>query len=520
MVNYAALPNNTASAWWRDAGLRKNVLHIVTLYTAVYSLGYDGSLLNGLQALPAWQSDFGSPKGTTLGLIAASLYLPKIPVLPLLSWFVDRYGRKPNLMLGAVLLFAGSFLGAFCNNVAGLVGSRIMLGVGTVAAHMSATALVAEIAHPRIRPYASSYLLTTFYIGSIFASWLTFAMVYWTGTPSWSWRLPNLVQGFGPMLLVAGGYFVPESPRWLMKKGREEEAHRILARYHSNGVMEDPLVLLEVREIKAGIQLDDIGQNSSWRAFFATPANRMRLFVVILVGSCTQLAGNGVVQYYLVPVLKTVGIVRPEQTAGINGGLAVWNFLCALTGAGMVERFGRRSLFLFALCGMLASFILITGLSGGYAGTGVQSVGISMVPFIFVFMGFYSSAFTPVPLLYMPEIVPLALRAKAIAVFGIAQAVSQAFNQFVNPVALAAIAWKFYFVYVAVLIAYLAAFFFFIRETKGLTVEEAAVVYESGENKEKMLEQERALAEQLARTVAGDDMIADSKSLDEKVERV
>lgn len=317
--------------------------------------------------------------------------------------------------------------------------------------------------------------------------------------------------------------------------------------------MEDPLVLLEVREIKAGIQLDDIGQNSSWRAFFATPANRMRLFVVILVGSCTQLAGNGVVQYYLVPVLKvrfnidhaayfanadcqTVGIVRPEQTAGINGGLAVWNFLCALTGAGMVERFGRRSLFLFALCGMLASFILITGLSGGYAGTGVQSVGISMVPFIFVFMGFYSSAFTPVPLLYMPEIVPLALRAKAIAVFGIAQAVSQAFNQLyvfcyncliwitlmssVNPVALAAIAWKFYFVYVAVLIAYLAAFFFFIRETKGLTVEEAAVVYESGENKEKMLEQERALAEQLARTVAGDDMIADSKSLDEKVERV
>lgn len=95
----------------------------------------------------------------------------------------------------------------------------------------------------------------------------------------------------------------------------------------------------------------------------------------------------------------------------------------------MVERFGRRALFLFSLSGMLCSFILITGLSGGYAGTQVQSVGVAMVPFIFVFMGFYSCALTPVPLLYMPEIVPLALRAKAIAVFGIAQAVSQAFNQ-------------------------------------------------------------------------------------------
>lgn len=73
-------------------------MHIVTLYTAVYSLGYDGSLLNGLQALPAWQSDFDKPAGTTLGLIAASLYLPKIPVLPVLSYIADRYGRKPNLV--------------------------------------------------------------------------------------------------------------------------------------------------------------------------------------------------------------------------------------------------------------------------------------------------------------------------------------------------------------------------------------------------------------------------------------
>lgn len=65
---------------------------------AVYSLGYDGSLLNGLQALPSWQNDFGRPTGTTLGLIAASLYLPKIPVLPILSWIVDRWGRKPCLV--------------------------------------------------------------------------------------------------------------------------------------------------------------------------------------------------------------------------------------------------------------------------------------------------------------------------------------------------------------------------------------------------------------------------------------
>lgn len=193
--------------------------------------------------------------------------------------------------------------------------------------------------------------------------------------------------------------------------------------------MQDPLVLLELREIKAGIQVDELSQTSSWVSFVRTPANRRRFFIIILIGSCTQLAGNGVVQYYLVPILKTVGITQPAQTAGINGALSIWNWICSLLGASMVEKFGRRSLFLFSISGMLASFILITGLSGGYAATAQSAIGISMVPFIFVFSGFYSSALTPVPLLYMPEIVPLALRAKAIAVFGIAQSVSQAFNQ-------------------------------------------------------------------------------------------
>lgn len=74
-VNFASLPNNTAASWWRDPGMRKGMIHIFILYTAVYSLGYDGSLLNGLQALPAWQSNFDRPKGVQLGLIAATYYL-------------------------------------------------------------------------------------------------------------------------------------------------------------------------------------------------------------------------------------------------------------------------------------------------------------------------------------------------------------------------------------------------------------------------------------------------------------
>jgi hypothetical protein len=74
-VNFADLPNNTASSWWRDRGMRLGMIHIMILYLAVFSLGYDGSLLNGLQALPSWQTNFGQPRGIQLGLIAATYYL-------------------------------------------------------------------------------------------------------------------------------------------------------------------------------------------------------------------------------------------------------------------------------------------------------------------------------------------------------------------------------------------------------------------------------------------------------------
>lgn len=63
--------------------MRKGMIHIFILYAAVYSLGYDGSLLNGLQALPAWQTNFDRPKGVQLGLIAATYYLSVTLMLPL-----------------------------------------------------------------------------------------------------------------------------------------------------------------------------------------------------------------------------------------------------------------------------------------------------------------------------------------------------------------------------------------------------------------------------------------------------
>jgi nitrate/nitrite transporter NarK len=104
---------------------------------------------------------------------------------------------------------------------------------------------------------------------------------------------------------------------------------------------------------------------------------------------CSTGVGNSVISYYLAPVLELVGITDYSQISGINGGLAVWNLFLAYGGSLNAERAGRRRLFLISTVGMLASYIVITGLSGSFAQSQSHSVGIAVVPFLFIFYGFY-----------------------------------------------------------------------------------------------------------------------------------
>jgi hypothetical protein len=123
-------------------------------------------------------------------------------------------------------------------------------------------------------------------------------MINWNS--SWAWRLPTLVQAFGTGsigLYIACG-FMAESPRWLVSKGREEEALQNIARMHANGDTDDELVQYEMIEIRHGLEVDKRAA-SGYTAFFKTPGNRKRLFVLMVIAASGQLNGAGLVSYYI-----------------------------------------------------------------------------------------------------------------------------------------------------------------------------------------------------------------------------
>ena len=112
---------------------------------------------------------------------------------------------------------------------------------------------------------------------------------------SWSWRIPSACQAIPSVLQVFLIPFAPESPRWLIAKGRDAEALRILAYYHANGNAEDPLVQFEFQEIKAAIAAEQLQKQTGWLTLFRTPGNRRRLRIIVAIAFFSQWSGNGLV---------------------------------------------------------------------------------------------------------------------------------------------------------------------------------------------------------------------------------
>ncbi|KAL5519868.1 hypothetical protein ACEPAG_1528 [Sanghuangporus baumii] len=443
------------------------------------SNGFDGIMMNGLQSLRQWEEDFDHPTGSMLGLLNAIQNIGTLGASPFAPYLSDGIGRKPSVLLGAAILWTATILQTFSASSIHFP-SRFMVGFGTTIAANAAPMLISEIAYPPHRATLTSLYNCMWYSGSITAAWTTFGCVKLQS--SWAWRLPSLVQGIPSAAQVLLLWFAPESPRWLVCKGRETQALKTLAYYHADSNDQDPLVEYELEEIKYAITAGEnaADKNVGWSSFIQTPGNRGRIRIFVALAIFSQWSGNGLVSYYLSEIFTTIGITDPTMQLLINGLLQIWNLLISIGAAFLVDKLGRRFLFIVSCAGMLAFFTMQTVCSATFAETGSQSAAYAVIISIFLFYAAYDLAFTPLIVSYTIEILPFSIRAKGMTIFSFVMTISLIFNQYLTS---SSLGWKYYIVYCAWLAFEFVYCILFIVKTKGMTLEETAALFDGGTSK-------------------------------------
>ncbi|CAE6430070.1 unnamed protein product [Rhizoctonia solani] len=465
--------------WWEHSHiLTLNLLLVVPLATS-YANGFDGSMMNGLQSVQQWKDYFGNPSSKDLGLFNAIQSIGALCGTPFAPYVTDILGRRIGILVGAILVLVAAALQTATQNLGMFIGARFLIGFGSTFAGMASPLLISEVAYPTHRAVLTSLYNSFWFSGSIVAAWSTFGTFR---IPSnWSWRIPSALQGLSSVIQLALIWFLPESPRWLISKGRDDEARRVLVKWHAGGRKEDPLVAMEYTQIKEALSLEGQNPNASWLDLFRTPGNRRRIRIIFGIAIFSQWSGNGLISYYLERVLNGIGITKTDDQTLINGFLSIYNFAIAIAASMNVENAGRRRLFLTSNTGMLLSFSALTACSAVFATTSNAHAGRGVLAFVFIFNGFYAIAYTPLIVSYTVEILPFFLRAKGLAFMNISVMGAIIFNQYTNPIALDALQWKYYLVYSCWLVFELAYMYMFAVETKGRSLEETAALFDGDE---------------------------------------
>lgn len=175
------------------------------------------------------------------------------------------------------------------------MASRFVMGMGISCAVSGASQLVAELTYPRERAVVTGLFNVSWFVGAILAAGITLGT---HAIPNdWAWRIPSILQAAPSMLQLIFIWFVPESPRFLLSRDRDDEAFEILVKYHAEGDRSDPFVNAEFVEIQTQIRQEKLNSKRRWIELVQTPGNRKRVLIALCVGLFAQWSGNGLISY-------------------------------------------------------------------------------------------------------------------------------------------------------------------------------------------------------------------------------
>ncbi|MBX6360585.1 MAG: sugar porter family MFS transporter [Acidobacterium ailaaui] len=425
--------------------------------------GFDISVISG--ALPFITPYFHLSEWGK-GFAVSSLYLGCMVGCLIAGTVSEHYGRKPSLILSA-FLFAVSAIGvALSHQLFWFIAFRMIGGLGVGMASMLSPMYIAEIAPAKIRGRMVSINQLTIVIGIL----LTYYVNYQLLDHPYGWRWMFGCGLVPSILFLAGMFFVPESPRWLLSGGKEDEGKKILEKIGGFTYAENTLT-----QIKIAIDKDKI-ESKGWSVLLNKKVLPV-LIIGIVLAVYQQFCGINVVFFYGPDIFAKTGASVHAQLLQTVGVGAV-NLVFTLVAMWLVERAGRRGLMLFGSAALVVCYIII-----GFLLRNISGKGLWLLIFVFLAIASYAVSLAPVTWVLISEIFPNRIRSAGVSIATFFLWLACYILTLTFPVIMENFGgYTAFWIYAGICALGFLFVYFMVKETKGKTLEEMEELFISKKN--------------------------------------
>jgi len=414
-----------------------------------YLFGFDFAVIAG--ALPFLSSTFAlTAEGE--GILTGSLAIGCVLGCLIAGTVAERYGRRPGLLIAALVFTVSSLGMGLADSLYVFITMRFAAGIGVGMASMLSPLYIAEISPASVRGRNVAINQLTIVTGILITNLVNYKLAD-TGPDAWRWMF-----GLGAVpsaLFLLGVWWLPESPRWLMKAGKELQARNVLGKIGNTNYVQD-----SVTSIKQSLQGEQ-------KVNFSTVFQKAFLPAVLVgIGLAVfqQFCGINVVFNYTTTIFESVGFSRDDQLKQ-TVFIGIVNLVFTLLAMWQVDKLGRKPLMLFG-AGALAVLYIISAVL-------LQQQSPAAAWPLLAAIGTYAMSLAPVTWVLISEIFPNKVRGAATSVAVVSLWIAYALLVFTFPVLAKKMgAFTPFYIYAGICVIGFLFVKIKVKETKGKTLEE------------------------------------------------
>ena len=355
-------------------------------------------------------------------------------------------------MVGSILLIIGSVLLSSGFSLGQLIVGRIVLGLGF--GMMSATVPVWQSESSPAEHRGALVVLEGLFasIGLALSQWVDLGTYF--AHSSFSWRFPLALPIFFALIILAALPFMPDSPRWLVKKGRVEEARAVLAILEDTE-MDSPVIMEDISKMQISLSISNTGKGD-FRSLLRNGESRLlnRTLLAMFSTFSQQINGIGVIGFYTTTIFEELLGLSPVVARVLSGSIYIWQLSNTLVAFYTIDRIGRRKLMLFGNLGMGVMFAIVAGAISQAARS--QACAIVAAICVFLIATFFGIGALGINYLYGTEVAPLSHR---VPIYALTSGTLWTFNFLVveiTPVGFSSLGYQFFIIFAVINICLLS----------------------------------------------------------------